>query len=440
MNLDMSLDDMMASRRTEFTDNNANAQAGGAYNQQMQPQQSMPPAPPQNTSAAPSTRVFVGNLPWNCTWRNLKDHFKGLSFNPTHADVLIGGDGRSKGCGIVQFGSVDEAQRCIQGCSDTEVMGRQIFVREDREESKPMQQQQNFRNNNVPYQQQQQNRGGFQQQQQGQRQGPFTQQRPDKQTSRVYVGNLAWDVAWQDLKDHMRTAGPVTFAEVMSEADGRSKGCGIVEFSNPEAAKSSIETLNDTELKGRMIFVREDRETRNGQQQGGGNNSSVYVGNLHFDVSWQDLKDHMRAAGNVDQADILTGEDGRSKGCGVVTFQNPMGARRAIQQLQNSTIHGRPIFVREDREAGKGSGSTQLYVGNLAYEVTWKELKDHFRSCGDVERADVQYLPDEPSKSKGWGTVKMARARDAQNAIDRLNGSFLMERAIQVRVDNKPQY
>lgn len=67
-----------------------------AYNQQMQPQQSMPPAPPQNTSAAPSTRVFVGNLPWNCTWRNLKDHFKGLSFNPTHADVLIGGDGRSK--------------------------------------------------------------------------------------------------------------------------------------------------------------------------------------------------------------------------------------------------------------------------------------------------------------------------------------------------------
>jgi hypothetical protein len=27
------------------------------------------------------------------------------------------------------------------------------------------------------------------------------------QSRRVYVGNLSWDVAWQDLKDHMRQAG-----------------------------------------------------------------------------------------------------------------------------------------------------------------------------------------------------------------------------------------
>jgi len=216
--------------------------------------------------------------------------------------------------------------------------------------------------------------GGFQQS--GPRSvapGPFTQQRPDKQGCRVYCGNLAWDVAWQDLKDHMRQAGDVTFAEVMQEADGRSKGCGIVEFANAGAAAQAIQTLNDSDLKGRMIFVREDRENR--QSAVGGNNCSVYVGNLHFDVSWQDLKDHMRATGNVDQADILTGEDGRSKGCGIVTYQNPQGANRAIRELQNSTIHGRPVFVREDREAGKGQANTQLFVGNLSYETTWKEVR-----------------------------------------------------------------
>jgi RNA recognition motif-containing protein len=131
----------------------------------------------------------------------------------------------------------------------------------------------------------------------------------------------------------MRQAGDVTFAEVMQEADGRSKGCGIVEFANNGAAQQAISTLNDSDLKGRMIFVREDRENR--QSTGSSNNCSVYVGNLHFDVSWQDLKDHMRATGNVDQADILTGEDGRSKGCGVVTYQNPQGANRAIRELQN---------------------------------------------------------------------------------------------------------
>jgi len=77
---------------------------------------------------------------------------------------------------------------------------------------------------------------------------------------------------------------------------------------------------------------------------------SVYVGNLAFETSWQDLKDHMRAAGNVDKADVLQADDGRSKGCAVVTFQKPAEAQRAIRELQNTILHDRPIFVREDRE------------------------------------------------------------------------------------------
>ena len=37
-------------------------------------------------------------------------------------------------------------------------------------------------------------------------------------------------------------------------------------------------------------------------------------------VAWQDLKDHFKAAGNVTRADVMTGSDGRSKGCGIVEF------------------------------------------------------------------------------------------------------------------------
>jgi RNA recognition motif-containing protein len=44
--------------------------------------------------------------------------------------------------------------------------------------------------------------------------------------------------------------------------DGRSKGCGIVEFATPDEAQRAITELNDTELMGRMVFVREDRESR----------------------------------------------------------------------------------------------------------------------------------------------------------------------------------
>ena len=79
--------------------------------------------------------------------------------------------------------------------------------------------------------------------------------------------------------------------------------------------------------------------------------TKVYVGNLSWETSWQDLKDHFRQAGEVLHADIMLGADGRSKGCGLVTFANPHDAARAISTLHDSVLHSRSIFVREDRKA-----------------------------------------------------------------------------------------
>jgi len=192
----------------------------------------------------------------------------------------------------------------------------------------------------------------------------------------------------------------------------------------------------------------------------------VYVGNLAYETSWQDLKDHMRKAGNVDQANVLQQEDGRSKGCGIVVYQSQRDASRAIRELQNSDLDGRPIFVREDREQGGGRGrggrqnrggggggrggggggrhnsdagttgpGTQLFVGNLSWDTNWTDLKDHFAKCGEVERADVAEGPD--GKKKGFGTVRFFDAKDASNAIEQLNGMELQGRDLLVRIDNK---
>jgi len=253
-------------------------------------------------------RLYVGNLSWSVSWRELKDHMKSAG-EVTRADILQTPDGRSKGCGIVEFATAEEASNAVATLNDSELMGRQIFVREDREAEKAA----------------------------------------DASSKRVYVGNLAYEVAWQDLKDHMRDAGDVQYAEVMMMNDGRSKGCGIVEFATAEAAKNAIETLNDTELCGRQIFVREDREQKvsggggggggggghhghgqqGGQHHGGGGggwnrvgggggggggggrnnnhwgNVSVYVGNLAYETTWQELKDHMRRVGNIDKVNAL---------------------------------------------------------------------------------------------------------------------------------------
>lgn len=40
---------------------------------------------------------------------------------------------------------------------------------------------------------------------------------------RVIVDKLAYNVSWQDLKDHMRKAGDVVYADVIKDSQGRSK-------------------------------------------------------------------------------------------------------------------------------------------------------------------------------------------------------------------------
>ncbi len=61
-------------------------------------------------------------------------------------------------------------------------------------------------------------------------------------------------------------------------------------------AKNAISQLSETELMGRPILVRQDRgdSGSHGHGVGGAAGAKVYVGNLSWEVQWQDLKDHMR--------------------------------------------------------------------------------------------------------------------------------------------------
>jgi len=157
--------------------------------------------------------------------------------------------------------------------------------------------------------------------------------------SRLYIGNLAYSTSWQRLKDHFKEAGNVVYADVFRDSDGRSKGCGIVEFETPEDAAEAVKKLHDSKLDGRPIFVREDRENHSGRK--------VFVGNLSYNCSWQDLKDEFQKCGTIARADILYGRDGRSKGQGSVLFETSEAAAKAVEMYkENPSYQGRDITVR----------------------------------------------------------------------------------------------
>ena len=65
--------------------------------------------------------------------------------------------------------------------------------------------------------------------------------------------------------------------------------------------------------------------------------------------------------------------------------------------------------------------ATKLYVGNLPFQTTSDELKDHFAKAGSVESASV--VEDRMTgRSRGFGFVEMATPEEAAAAIEQLNG------------------
>ncbi len=65
--------------------------------------------------------------------------------------------------------------------------------------------------------------------------------------------------------------------------------------------------------------------------------------------------------------------------------------------------------------------ATKLYVGNLSFQTTSDELRDHFAQVGNVESASV--VEDRMTgRSRGFGFVEMTTPEEATAAIEQLNG------------------
>lgn len=77
-------------------------------------------------------------------------------------------------------------------------------------------------------------------------------------STKLFVGSLPWSVTDQTLEETFAKYGTVVSAKIiMDRTSGRSRGFGFVEMSDSSEAKSAIQSLNNSELKGRNIVVNE---------------------------------------------------------------------------------------------------------------------------------------------------------------------------------------
>lgn len=77
---------------------------------------------------------------------------------------------------------------------------------------------------------------------------------------------------------------------------------------------------------------------------------NIYVGNLDYKLTEDQLANHFAAYGEVTSARIITDKfSGRSKGFGFVEMSNDDEGRKAIEALNGSSINNRNAVVNEAR-------------------------------------------------------------------------------------------
>ncbi|XP_064373408.1 myelin expression factor 2 [Dromaius novaehollandiae] len=211
--------------------------------------------------------------------------------------------------------------------------------------------------------------------------------------NRVFISNIPYDMKWQAIKDLMREkVGEVTYVELFKDAEGKSRGCGVVEFKDEEFVKKALETMNKYDLSGRPLNIKEDPDgeharralQRVGGQFPGGHGPDMTPGLMNLPPS---------------------------------ILNNPNIPPEVISNLQAGRL-----------------GST-IFVANLDFKVGWKKLKEVFSIAGTVKRADIK--EDKDGKSRGMGTVTFEQAIEAVQAISMFNGQFLFDRPMHVKMDDK---
>ena len=97
--------------------------------------------------------------------------------------------------------------------------------------------------------------------------------------------------------------------------------------------------------------------------------TKLYVGNLSFRTTSEDLRDLFAQAGTVESASVIEDrETGRSRGFGFVEMASAEEAAAAVEQFNGKDFNGRNLTVnearpRQDRGGGGGGGGRGGYGG-----------------------------------------------------------------------------
>jgi len=267
----------------------------------------------------------------------------------------------------------------------------------------------------------------------------------------IFIKNLDKHIDTKSIYDTFSMFGSILSCKVAGDVEGLSKGYGFIHFETEESAQKAIEKVNGMLLDGKKVFVGkfQPRAARMRELGESSHFTNVYVKNFGDSLDKDKLEELFSKFGPVLSATVMTDSEGKSKGFGFVSFENPEDAEKAVEEMNDYEIPGTEHKLTVCRAQKKSERQAELkrkyeqqkvermqryqgvnlYVKNLDDNVDDGMLRQNFESYGKITSAKV--MCDENNRSKGFGFVCFEKPDDATKAVVDMNNKML---------GNKPLY
>ncbi|CAG8654533.1 4282_t:CDS:2, partial [Racocetra persica] len=214
-------------------------------------------------------------------------------------------------------------------------------------------------------------------------------QQEDVDARSIYVGNLDCNITVQRLRNHFHLRGTIKqitiIFRIFSDNANNQKGHAFIEF---ESEVNDALSLDGSTIDENIIIVaRKWINTR-----------TIYVSNLHNNVTEDELSNHFHNYGEIHHINIFNGY-------AFIGFTTSAAVNSALR-ANNTLLGGRRIHIRQD--------------------ISPDDLHSHFRSSGEIKRV---FICDKDDRNR-FATINFV-ARFSINQALRRNNTLLRGTRIQ---------
>ncbi|KAI4322089.1 hypothetical protein L6164_021810 [Bauhinia variegata] len=274
----------------------------------------------------------------------------------------------------------------------------------------------------------------------------------------LWIGDLQYWVDEAYLNHCFAHTGEVVSIKIIrNKITGQPEGYGFVEFVSHAAAERILQTYNGTQMPGTEQTFRLNWASFGiGERRpDAGPEHSIFVGDLAPDVTDYLLQETFRAHyPSVRGAKVVTDPNtGRSKGYGFVKFSDETERNRAMTEMNGMYCSTRPMRIsaatpkkptgiQQQYAVAKAiypipayttstvlpdydANNTTIFVGNLDINVNEEELKQTFLQFGEILSVKIH-------AGKGFGFVQFGTRTSAEEAILRMQGKVIGQKAVQI--------